>query len=149
MSSTIRNCALNFLARREHTKLELQRKLNAKGFAANNITEAIDKLEKQGLQSDERFLESYVAMRCKRGFGSIRITKELCERGIDQELIDRFLLDYKSTWPELAKKTRCKKFGIQAPNTLHEQTKQMRYLYYKGFNSDLIRKVVNSKLDMD
>ena len=94
MSSTIRNCALNFLARREHTKLELQRKLNAKGFAANNITEAIDKLEKQGLQSDERFLESYVAMRCKRGFGPIRITKELCERGIDQELIDRFLLDY-------------------------------------------------------
>jgi regulatory protein len=149
MFSKIRNCALNYLARREHTKLELQRKLATKGFAADDIAEAINKLESQGLQSNERFVESYVAMRCKRGFGPIRITKELSERGVYQELIDQFLLEYKSSWPKLAKEAHRKKFGEKIPNELHEQAKQMRYLYQKGFDSELIRKIITSKLDID
>lgn len=145
MLSRIRNCALNLLARREHSKLELQRKLVAKGFADTEIAEVVEKLSCQGLQSDARFVESYINMRWRRGFGPIRIKAELCERGIDQELVERFLQDYKSLWVELATAERCKKFGKEIPSNLCEQAKQMRYLYYKGFDSDLIKRVLRSK----
>jgi regulatory protein len=146
MSLTIRSSALNLLASREHTKLELQRKLIAKGFAANEIATVVQELEKQGLQSDKRFVESYVAMRLRRGFGSIRIKAELCERGVDPELIEQFLSGYKSIWVELAQSVRSKKFGCEIPTSMSEQAKQMRYLYYKGFDADLVRKILNSKL---
>lgn len=135
-----RNCALNFLARREHTKFELQRKLIAKGFEVSEITKVIQELEQQGLQSDKRFVESYITMRSKRGFGPVRINAELCERGVAQELIEQFL--HSSASDQITIETvRSKKFGKEIPKDLHEQTKQMRYLYYKGFNADLIRKV--------
>ena len=143
MLMTAHNCALNLLAIREHTKFELHRKLMAKGFAADEIAKVVQELEKQGLQSDKRFTESYVTMRSKRGFGPIRIKAELCERGVDQELIEQILLSgYKATWTQLARAVRLKKFGKEIPRDLHEQAKQMRYLYYKGFDSDLVRKVV-------
>lgn len=142
---TIRNCALSLLARREHTKFELQCKLIAKGFAEGEVTTILRDLELQNLQSDKRFVESYVAMRAARGFGPIRIKMELCERGVSEELIEQFLTDYKSTWCELAKATRLKKFGNKIPTDLHEKTKQMRYLYYKGFDTELIRKIINTR----
>lgn len=141
MLSTIRSSALNLLALREHTKFELQRKLVAKGFIVNDITKVLQELVQQGLQSDQRFVENYVTMRCKRGFGPVRIKAELCERGVTQELIAEFLYDYRSIWSELAEKVRCKKFGEAIPKDLHEQTKQMRYLYYKGFDAELIREI--------
>ncbi|EKE01310.1 MAG: hypothetical protein ACD_21C00162G0003 [uncultured bacterium] len=147
MLTKIRNSALNLLAQREHTQLELQRKLIAKGFAVDDVIKAIHELEKQGLQSNERFTESYIAMRTKRGFGPIRIKMELYERGVEQELIERFLLGYKSAWPELAEKARCKKFGKKIPNDLSEQAKQMRYLYHKGFDTDLIRRILRSEFE--
>lgn len=131
---------------REHTKVELHRKLMAKGFAADEIAKVVQELEKQGLQSDKRFTESYVAMRSKRGFGPIRIKAELCERGVDQELIEQILLSgYKATWAELARAARLKKFGKEIPHDLHEQAKQMRYLYYKGFDVDLVRKTLKAQ----
>ena len=145
MPLTLRNSALNLLANREHTKFELQCKLVAKGFEAREIAIVVQELEKQGLQSDKRFVESYVAMRSKRGFGPIRIRAELCERGVDQELIEQFLSDRKSIWVELAENTRSKKFGREIPGDLREQAKQMRYLYYKGFDSDLIRKLLSNR----
>jgi len=145
MLAKIRNSALNLLARREHTKLELQRKLTAKGYRSDDVAEVISTLEQQGLQSDERFIESYVAMRCRRGFGPIRIKMDLCERGIAQELADCFIRNCEVAWPELAEKIRCKKFGSKIPTNLQEQAKQMQYLYYKGFDSDLTRRVLQSK----
>lgn len=140
MLSKIRNCALNLLARREHSKLELQRKLLTKGFNADEIIPVLQVLEQQNLQSDQRFVENYILMRYKRGFGPVRIKAELCERGIDQETIDKFLAEYKSFWTKQVEEVRCKKFGKKIPKDLSEQTKQMRYLYYKGFDTVMIRR---------
>lgn len=145
MLAKIRNSALNMLAQREHTKLELQHKLTAKGYDASEVLKVINDLKRQGLQSDQRFTESYITMRRKRGFGPIRIKMELSERGVAQELVDHFINDYEATWPELAEKTRRKKFGTKIPNNLQERAKQMRYLYYKGFDPDLIRRPLQFK----
>ena len=139
MLPKIRSCVLDLLALREHSKFELQRKLIAKGFAIDDVHKVLQDLERQGLQSDARFAESYIAMRRKRGFGPIRIKAELCERGVDKELGENFLAEYKSTWGEQVEVVRCKKFGKKNPRDLHEQAKQIRYLYYKGFDPSMIK----------
>jgi regulatory protein len=137
----IRNNAIKLLAMREHTRFELQNKLVLKGFDSTEITDVLTDLENKGLLSDKRFTENYIAMRCKRGFGPIRIQTELCERGVARELAEDFLRIYKQLWPKLAEEVRNKKFGKKIPHDLQEKTKQMRYLYYKGFAADLIRKI--------
>ena len=78
MKLTIRSSALDLLASREHTKFELYRKLISKGFESCDVVAIIQELEKQGLQSDERFVENYIIVRSKRGFGPLRIEAELC-----------------------------------------------------------------------
>jgi len=134
----IRNAALNLLANREHTKLELERKLSAKGFAADEITSIIDELTQKNLQSDVRFLESYVNMRINHGFGPMRIKQELHVRGISKDLIQQSDIFAAFDWQELMQKVRIKKFGHVLPQNFQEKSKQMRYLAYKGFNLELI-----------
>jgi len=138
--TTIRNKALDLLANREHTKLELRRKLSTKGFAALEIDQVIEELAQKNLQSDMRFLESYVNMRVNRGFGPVRIKQELCERGIGKDLIKQSDIFSTFNWQSLLQKARAKKFGLSLPKNFQEKSKQMRYLAYKGFDLDLITK---------
>ena len=132
--NTIRNKALDLLARREHTKFELQRKLSAKGFASDEIDLVINELAQKNLQSDERFLASYVRMRADRGFGPVRIKQELYERGIGKELVQQHEVFATIDWQDLLQQVRTKKFGSAAAPNFQEKAKQMRYLLYRGFN---------------
>jgi regulatory protein len=128
-----RNYALDLLARREHTELELKNKLLVKKFDSDEIIKVIQTLQTQGLQSDARFLESYVSMRSRRGFGPIRIKAELIERGINKTLINESEAFNSLNWKELAENIICKKFGVEQPTSFQDKVKQKQYLYYKGF----------------
>lgn len=141
MLRKIRQVALNLLARREHTEFELKHKLSAKGFAIVDVGLVVAELTKQGLQSDQRFVESYINMRSGRGFGPLRISAELQARGIDRELSAKYLTQNEIDWIALAKLVRCKKFGDKIPSNLQERAQQVRYLYYKGFSHDHIKGV--------
>lgn len=142
MLSKIRACALNLLARREHSTTELERKLISRGFAADMVVKIIQELGAKGLQSNERFIEGYVNMRSRRGFGPLRIQAELSARGIDKDEGERFLRAHGPIWSELASITRCKKFGEQIPGDLHERSRQIRYLLYKGFTSEHMKDIL-------
>ncbi len=99
---SIRNTALDILARREHTRLELSRKLKAKEFSDNEIEELLEVLIQEGLQSDERYTESYVNMRRNRGYGPLKIKQELKQRGISSELADSFVEFDDDIWLQTA-----------------------------------------------
>ncbi len=142
MQITVRDRALRLLAQREHTKFELRQKLIAKGFEVAVIANTLQLLETQGLQSDARFVESYVAMRMQRGFGPVKIAAELAQRGIEHELSKKFLDAYKDAWIEQAQIIRSKRFGAQLPTDYNQKTKQMLYLYHKGFVAELIKKIL-------
>ena len=70
------------LARREHSAFAVRRKLQQKGIAESDIVEAIERLQKEGLLSDQRYAESYINMRRGKGYGPLRIALELRERGV-------------------------------------------------------------------
>jgi len=130
--------ACDFLARREHSRKELQYKL-ARGCEDKVlIEELLDKLSSEGLQSDERFTESFVHHRIDMGQGPMKIHQELKQRGIDQILIEKYLESVSIDWLSLAEDIRVKKFGVEIPGDYQKKAKQSRFLYSRGFSSELI-----------
>ena len=126
--------ALKMLMRREHSQLELSKKLQLKGFNDIDIKHSIDLLIEQKYQSDERFSEAFIIMRYNQGKGPVIISSELKKRGI--ESFDLSIID----WFELAKDVRKKKFGQNLPLDYKTQAKQKRFLKSRGFGFDQINK---------
>ena len=132
--------ALQLLATREHARAELQRKLAAKGCAAEYIDEVLDQLAAQNLQSDERFTEHYVAQRIRQGYGPLRIVAELRERGITEDLIADRVVTNDPEWRQHMEAVVSSRFGELAASDRRELTKRARFLEYRGFSADLIRR---------
>ena len=99
------------------------------------------------LQSDERFAENYVRMRKNRGFGPITIITELYERGIQDELINKYIDSYDEMWFVHASKVHTKKFGNKIPADYSERVKQMKFLQYRGFTHDHIKRIVGDNYE--
>ena len=134
--------ACDFLARREHSRKELKFKL-ARACENNSlIDELLDKLSDEGLQSDERFTESFVHYRVNKGQGPIKIEQELYQRGVDPEVISAYLYSGSIDWLELAEEVRIKKFGKAVPGDYQNKAKQSRFLYSRGFSGELINQIL-------
>jgi regulatory protein len=141
MARSINEVAIAALARREHSRLEMRRKLKSKGFEASEIDTAIQQLCENNLLSDERFSESYINMRRQRGYGPLRIAQELRERGIDDELISAFVDTHDPAWRELMRRQYIKKYGQTRASEYAEKVKRARYLQTRGFPLDWIFKL--------
>ena len=137
-----RKKAMDYLARREHARGDLARKLETAGFDAEIAADAIGRLAEEGLQSDHRFVESFVQSRINQGKGPVRIHAELGEHGIASGLIDEAIEDADEDWHRLAREIRVKKFGRKLPVDFKDKARQMRFLQYRGFEPDHIQAAV-------
>lgn len=137
-----RKKAMDYLARREHARGELTRKLETAGFDAEIAARAIGRLAEEGLQSDRRFVESFVQSRIDQGKGPVRIHAELGERGVASGLTDEVVEDAHEDWCRLARQIRVKKFGRELPVDFKDKARQMRFLQYRGFEPDHIQAAV-------
>ncbi len=135
---------MDCLARRDHGRTELQAKLEKAGFDTDTARETIDKLAGEGLQSDERFVESYVQSRINQGKGPVRIRAELRERRLSDSAIEAGLEAVQQDWIALARAARDKKFGAELPKAFADRAKQMRFLQYRGFEFEQIRAAVST-----
>jgi len=135
----VRRIAMDLLARREHTLLELRRKLDSRGLPAELVETALAQLTGEGLISEQRFAESFVGSRARRGQGPVRIRGELLQRGVDEALADQALDDAGCDWVELAREVRGKRFGRGMPESYPERARQSRFLQYRGFTGEQIR----------
>ena len=130
------------LARREHSRAELQRKLQARGHAAADVAEVLDELVAARLQSDARYAQAYVRSRAERGYGPQRIALELKQRGASAEVIQQALHDAEHDWQAVAARADRKKFGAVADGTFETMARRRRYLEYRGFAADQIKAVL-------
>lgn len=139
-----RKKAMDYLARREHSRDELCRKMAKAGFEVNVSFDAIEQLQKDGLQSDRRFVEAFVQSRISQGKGPTRIRVDLKQRGIRDAMIQEVLLETEQDWFALARETRQKKFGVDEPAEFKDKARQMRFLQYRGFEPDQIQVAVSA-----
>lgn len=135
--------ALDYLARREHSRLELEKKLTPYAPTLEELSLVLDSLEQCGLLSAGRMVEHVVHVRRSK-FGSRRIVHELQQKGIDEELIAVALPHLKETELETARTVWRKKFGA-IPTNAKERAKQIRFLMSRGFTSEIIRQVLQSQ----
>ena len=84
----VRRTAMDLLARREHGRVELTRKLRQRGALPEMIDTALDRLTEEGLLSESRYLESFVSYRARSGYGPLRIREELSQRGLQRTDIE-------------------------------------------------------------
>ncbi len=127
------------LARREHSRAELARKLAAVG-TPEEIAAVLDQLEAAGLLSDARFAESLVHARAAR-FGAARLRHDLRVKGVAEDVIDAALTDDAGTELARARLVRQRRFGA-APAGRADYARQARFLQQRGFAADIIRKVL-------
>ncbi len=134
-----RKKAMDYLARREYGRRELQQKLATAGFDSNVSVAAVDQLVADGLQDDRRFAEAFARSRFNQGKGPTRIHGDLGQRGVSSELVDEVLDDMSADWFALAVEVREKKFGAALPPDFKEKARQMRFLQYRGFEQGHIQ----------
>ena len=128
--------ALKLLARREHSALELTRKLLRNGGDAT-VRAVVEGLAQRGFLSDERFVESYVRNRIERGQGPAKIRAGLLARGVTSALIDGALGHAAEFWYERARTALAKRFGVAPPADAAERGRRTRFLSMRGYPADI------------
>ncbi len=142
-STELKARAFRFLARREHSRLELQRKLARFGAPEADIEALLDQLQASGKLSEVRLVEQTLAIRGKR-FGHRKLEQELRAKGVSEAQINAGLHGSKEQELQAATAVWQRKFG-QLPNSLQEKARQVRFLQNRGFTLDVIYKVLSIK----
>lgn len=133
-----RSVALRLLARREHSRLELTRKLLQRQLPKAVIETVLDDYQEQDWLSDERFAEAYARQRIEAGYGLLRITGELSQRGVS-EAAETLQAMSSQDWCDQAVRLRRRRFGLlNLRGQLEERLRQMRFLQRRGFTQEQI-----------
>ncbi len=143
LSSVIRNKAMDLLARREHSRRELERKLSQRFPDEETLIDSVlTRLADENLQSDFRYAEAFLAARSGRGQGPQRIRAELRQCGVAEAQIDQVMLQSEIDWLALAKQVVARKYGGKPCNDYGEKARRSRFLQYRGFDSDVINAIL-------
>lgn len=137
--------AMKYLVRREYSRAELHAKLLLQATPDDNVDKVLDELAARGWLSDFRAVEQLLRMRRNR-FGIQRITFELRQKGISEDLISDVLPQMRDTELEAARSIWQKKFGV-TPENAKEKAKQVRFMQSRGFMPDVIFKVLRGTDD--
>jgi regulatory protein len=141
--------AVAALARREHSRVEIERKLQRRLLpeeSQDDLVQALERLQARGLLSDRRMAEALVRARATR-YGRLRIAQELDRRGVDRQTIAATLPPADDE-DALAMALWQRKFG-RAPASMQERARQIRFLAARGFSAATIGRVLSTTIDAD
>ena len=146
--------ALQWLAQREQSRVELRRKLLRQARAdlasasanrdagelheeavAEQVDGVLDWLESSGYLSTERFVESRVNARAGR-YGNLRIRQELQQHQL--ALPGELAQTLGANEVDRARAVRARRFA-KPPGDAAERARQARFLIGRGFSSDAVR----------
>jgi SOS response regulatory protein OraA/RecX len=129
--------ALRLLRQRDLSVLELEGRLESKGFGRADREHALETLVRTGLLDDRRFAEARASSLARRGAGDALIRHMLASAGVAGELVDEALAILE---PEADRaKSVVERRGAGA--------RTARYLSGKGFSDDVVGAVAGSLSD--
>jgi regulatory protein len=139
---SLKGRALRFLSQREHSRSELERKLARHAENPGDIARVLDELQERGFIDHERVAQSVVHRRSVK-LGALRIKQELQSKGLDPELVSAAVAGLRATELDRARDVWRRKFD-GPPRDANERAKQARFLAARGFDGDVIRRVLSS-----
>ena len=137
---SLKSRALRLLSQREHSRTELERKLAQHEQAPGELAKALDELQARDFINDGRAIESVVHRRAGK-LGAARVKQELAAKGLSGEAVAAAMEGLRGTELDRAQGVWRKKFGSPAADA-NERAKQIRFLLTRGFNAEIVRKVV-------
>ena len=145
MANELRQQAIRLLARREHTRVELARKLSGLG-TTEEIDAVLADMEASQLQSDNRTAESYLRSNASR-LGASRLRHTLKTRGVAPEMIDEQMAQ--AGLPDEIERARAawSRTFDTAPANPKEWARQARFLQSRGFAGDVVRRLLKQPLE--
>ena len=149
-SKSLRSRAIALLARRDHSRAELARKLErhiGEDHDPAQLGRVLDELDRNGLLSDERFAGAMARNRSQR-FGDARIRYDLRRSGIADDLSAVALAQLDGSEVARASEVRSKRFAA-LPVSASERAKQARFLQSRGFSIDAICQVLRGRTDAE
>ena len=141
-SDSLRSRALRLLARREHSRQELQRKLAPHAEDPHALDCLLDELATRGWLAEQRVAEQLIHAR-RRRFGSARIRQELLAKGVAEEVVAAVLPQLKESDLESARAVWRRKFRAPPANRA-ERARQIRFMQGRGFAMDTILQIFRS-----
>lgn len=136
---SLRGRALGYLARREHSRAELQAKLRRHAGPDDDIDALLDDFVARGWLSERRLVEQVVNH--SRRFGAARVLNDLRRRGVDPVLLGEAAQPLKQGELAIARDVWRRKFGA-APADANERMRQIRFLRNRGFSGSTIARVL-------
>jgi regulatory protein len=135
--------AVALLARREHSRVEMARKLTRRldeGQDRADVDAVLDELQRRDLLSEERFAAAVVRARASR-YGDARLKQDLKSRGATPDAAAAALDAVRGSELERARAVWTRRFG-RPPASLQERARQVRFLEARGFSASVIRRVL-------
>lgn len=137
---SLKGRALKLLSMREHSRVELRRKLAPHAESPEQLEAVLDDMAARRFLCLERFAESVVHRKAAR-FGSARIKAELAQHQLPSHVAEAVVRSLRDTELERAHELWARRFGEVAA-TPQEQARQARFLMARGFAGDVVRRVV-------
>lgn len=137
---SLRGRAIAFLARREHSRAELARKLAGYVEENEDLSALLDDLERRKLLSDQRYAEARAHTLASK-YGRARIVHELRMKGLSEGPIAQIAGGLQHSELERAQGVWRKRFG-KTPATPEERARQHRFLQGRGFSTELIQRII-------
>jgi regulatory protein len=147
------NAALRLLARRDHSCMELIRKLKQRGFGSEHIQPAIAECRRLNYLDDDKFAHLYTLQLQHRGYGPRRIRQMLAGKGIVPQLISDTL---NRNCHETKELSDCHAALIKKLKALCNEPKDgvpkgrlYRFLTGRGFSPAIIRRTLDDVLSSE
>lgn len=133
--------AIGLLSRREHSRRELNRKLQARGVERGDAEQAIERLSQAGWQDDARFADTLARTRMHAGYGPLRIRAELATHGLDADVVRAALdaVEAHVDWRQSALELVERRFGSLAGVDPRQRRRAADLLIRRGFDADTVR----------
>jgi regulatory protein len=125
---------MRFLARREHSRSELQRKLSFLAAEGEDVEGLLDDLTARGWLSDARFAEQSIRSKSRR-FGPLKLAHELRSKGVEVETVSAAFRAAGVEGTASIERVWRSRFSTPAVNN-RERARQVRFLQGRGFALD-------------
>ncbi len=144
---SLKGRALRYLSQREHSRLELERKLAKHEEEPGTLARALDELEAKDLISEPRVVASVLHQRAPR-LGALRVRRELQQKGIAPEAIADAVAGLQQSESERAQALWQRRFG-EPPADAKAYGRQSRFLMGRGFAPEVVRRVVGGRVGVE
>ncbi|HXZ93736.1 MAG TPA: recombination regulator RecX [Burkholderiales bacterium] len=139
-AAELKTRALRLLARREHSRTELARKLAPHAESREALQGLLDELERKKQLSDERYAETRVHQLARK-YGPARIVQDLRAKGVAEETVESLATGARADELERARAILARKYRAPA-DTPEERARRARFLQSRGFSTEVIRRLV-------